>query len=687
MKSQTFRSNLGFVLIEAMVALVVVAVGVLGIAKLSALLVRGTGETKTQAEALQIAQDRVERSRDFNMATGCASLSNSTEADIAGVNATYGVSTQFSAIGTSNARNIEVCVTWDGGSCSGNSNRIILRSSVMCDGMGTSAQVGAGGASGALGGFIKTPTGRGKVGGGTTLTPGSPNLIPGTSIADGTTTVTQNGTRFLTDATGNVLLSMAKLECETDVPEFSTISGTVFVEAKNGNPIASSSNLKVLSSDASYCAVAEYSNSRVMPENASGNSIKYFYTYYQCYVGAEWWGNIGLVRLDNANANNRVCQGSPANSNTGTIFSKHPQINSSRGYRGYREKTVGSGIYESKGIGETETVSAQCTGRKEYQPQFLRNHHFVHSSITGSVSDSACSPVLADLKTLSPPALLDSGSGAPTVTPSGGGQIVSATTNPGKFYCMSSENGVTCPDLISNVTPPSTLLHGTIALEGGATVTSINATELGTTCTTIAPMTTNPDGSKNYSCEIRWTGFIGTSWNGVISFDVSSGSSICPAGVTATVMPTGSTVGYTINDKDYAPAPNSISFSDIPVTATDITLNMTAKAGGCGVAPGQVGLNWVASGDPRSLSWTAITGATLGYQVETCALANATTCSSFAVAPGMPQSGTTFPPGDPGKKNVICVRVSAVGPGPTYGVPSTPKCVSRAANGNWTYGN
>ncbi|WP_342133399.1 hypothetical protein [Hydrogenophaga sp. OTU3427] len=681
------KRSVGFVLIEALVALVVVAVGVLGIGKLSALLLRGTGESKTRAEALQVAQDRVEKARDFQLGTGtgtgCGSLSNDTGTAVTGVNANYTVSSTFTTIAGADARAMEVCVTWDGGSCTGSTNRIILRTSVTCEGMGTSAQVGKGGASSALGGFIKTPTGRGKVGGGSQVTGGSTNYIPGTSIADGTKTAAANGTRYITDASGNVLLTMAKLDCETDVPEFSTISGTVFVEAKNGSAIASASDLKVLSSDASYCAVVPYDNSRVMPSGASGNSIKYFYTYYQCYVGAEWWGNIGLVRLDNANANNRVCQGSPANSNINTIFSKHPQINSSRGYRGYRD--LGNGIYESKGVGEQETASTQCPTRKAYIPQFLRNHHFVHSVITGSVSDSACSSVETDLKALTPSGLLDSGSGAPTVTDVGVGKAVTANTNPGKFYCMSNADGVTCPDLINTVTPPSTLLQGTITADVGVDVTGIDPSELGTTCSTVTfgPRVGN---TYSYSCQILWTGFIGSSWNGLISFVLPTGT-LCSSGSSYTSTPTGSTVSYAILDK-LAPttvgvsAPNSIRFTDIPSTVTGVTLNFQAKST-CPTALGQVNLQWTAGSTSTTLTWAAVSGAT-SYEYLTCSTTgnNAlTACTPTGTPTSLGNVLTYSLSSNPGNKETVCVSVRAAASGSTGDYMT--KCVYRSG-GSWS---
>lgn len=698
MNKQIRRRVVGFVLIEALVALVVVAVGVLGIGKLSALLLRGTGESKTRAEALQVAQDRVEKARDFQLGTGtgtgCGSLTNETAQAVTGVNASYAVTSTFTNIAGADARAMEVCVTWDGGTCTGTTNRIILRTSVTCEGMGTSAQVGTGGASNALGGFIKTPTGRGKVGGGTVVAGGTPNEIeisPGNTIQDGTRTALSGdgATRYLTDSSGNVLLTMAKLDCETSAPEFSTISGTVFVEAKNGAAIASESNLKILSSDASYCAVLPYNDSRVMPSGASGNSIKYFYTYYQCYVGAEWWGNIGLVRLDNANANNRVCQGSPVNSNTGTIFSKHPQINSSRGYRGYREiGGTGSGIYESKGIGEQESLAGGAcpTNSRVYVPQSLRNHHFVHASISGQVNDSACNSVETDLKALTPLNLLDTGTGAPDSTGSTTAKtVLTAVNNPGKFYCMSNSDGVSCADLISNPTPPTTLLTGTITPDSGVNLTgsTIEQAGLAESCTASSLVVNNNGTSYNYSCQINWTGFPGSSWNGLISFILPGNVTLCASASGASVVPTSATVNYSIQDRSALPtsspasAPNSINFTSIPVAATSITLNLTAKDSTCGVGvPGQVNAEWTNNQSP--IVWNAVANASM-YEIERCINTNKnslTICTTGFSVVVASQAGTSYSPSTPSSKDTHCYRVRGIGAGTgNYGAWSPSRCI------------
>lgn len=673
----------GFILIEGLIALIVVAVGVLGIGKLNAVMLQGTGLSKTRAEAIQIAQDRVENARNFNLQAGCAdaTLVNSNT-NVSGVNAAYSVATSYPA-SAAGWKAIEVCVTWDGGACNTVGNRVVLRSVVSCEGMGTTAQVGTGAAGGARGGFIKTPTGRGQVGGGSYTpgsVPGTTNNIDGINSPDGTkSNLRDDGVRELIDnTTGKVLLTVGKLGCETSAPEFSTITGKVFVEAKNGAPIASAENLFALSSDASYCAKLPFQNDWVLPSGATGNNIKYFYTYYQCYIGAEWWGNIGLVRIDNANANNRVCVGSPVNSSSGTLFSKHSQLSTNRAYRGYRE--VSTGVYETKGIGESDTLNTSCTalqGKKiyTYKPNHLKNHHFVHTVITGQASDSSCNTEQTTLNGLAPVGSLGSSAGAPTVTsPLDQSSItISANNNPGKFYCMSNNDGITCPDLSTNPTTPSTLVHGTITSLNGAQVTAISAPN--SVCTTTA--FTTGGGTSTYSCQINWTGFIGGSWSGSIAFTTATGSTLCAGNSTATVVPSSSYVAYTINNSSASPDPNSIKFTDIPMAVTDVAINFNVDTS-CSTL-GQPDLsNWIISGSnpntTATFSWAPISGAN-GYKIRTCT--GSTTCDPSASTATTTQNLSYAAPGSGNYE--MCVTVTATN-GTIDGTASPKKCIRKQGN-------
>jgi Tfp pilus assembly protein PilV len=161
MKTKQALPQKGFVLIEALVAIVVVMVGALGIIKLNAVLLGGTGLTKTQAEALQLAQQRIEVMRNYVLSAGCVDSTtvgtNTTATNFTGTNANFRIDTVVTAGTIGSEKVINACVAWDGSSdaCSTTSDkRVILKSSVACSGVGTSGLVNEA-SSGSAGGKLK----------------------------------------------------------------------------------------------------------------------------------------------------------------------------------------------------------------------------------------------------------------------------------------------------------------------------------------------------------------------------------------------------------------------------------------------------------------------------------------------------------------------------------------------------
>jgi hypothetical protein len=458
---------------EALVSLVVVTVGVLGMAKLNAVVLQGTGGSKARLEAANLAQDRMEEARDFVLKDGCAdpAIANGTvSASVAGVAASYAITTTLTSP-TTQLKNVEVCVTWDGGTCGAIGNRLVLRSVVACDGIGTSGLTGASGPGNRVGGFVKAPTSRAVAGGGEHIDPNTIadadknkiTLDRTNQVNDGTHTRVIDGRRELIDiVTGKVLLTVKSLGCESNIPpDFSTISGKVFVAGDESGPIVSTSNLFVLASDAAYCTVLPYDETNWVL-TGEDNAIEYYYTYYRCYVGAEWRGNVGLI-VSGGEADNRVCVGNPVDGvlSPASLYSRHAQMGSTRGYRAFREVGESTGIFVNKGIGETNTENTACsTSRKKvynYTATHFDNHHFVYANISG---ENTCQTRMAALNALSAPATVfpykplaktDGTDFNPIQTASP--LTFTAVRNPGKNYCMSSADGISCPSSVVAIEP------------------------------------------------------------------------------------------------------------------------------------------------------------------------------------------------------------------------------------------
>lgn len=648
-------------LIEALVALVVVGVGTFGVVKLNSVMLSGTGLSKTRAEALEIALQRMEDLRNYALDVGCPSAGGSTEADpVTGVNASYVVGRSITNK-TAEMMDVDVCVAWEDGAtapCTAAADkRIILKSTVSCLGVGASGML-AGNATSQTGGKLKTPTGAAKVGGGDYGT----NKPTGRTInhlggdpngqTDGTSTYLNAATgayELIDEASGRVLLTV------DDGSAFSTISGRVYIEADNsGNAIVSpggsdsstisDDNVFVLSSDASYCARIIPST---LPTISSGGNVKYRYFDYQCYVSKGWWGNIGIARLDNPNVNNRVCVGDPGVSQTETsIWSRKTALSVSRGYRAYRELGTGTGVYETTGIGvsTSDGVTYNAIKIPSAANADTEHHDFLINVITGNGSCQDSGKM-----NLTSPSVF--------------------TGDQGKFYCMSGQ----CPGLTQTESTPHTLIHGTITKHTGATVTGLSDSDCSSSTFT------DNGTSYSYSCQLNWTGFAGANWQGAISFQTSGTNTLCATGDPAVVVPSSFNVAYTVNNRFALGSPNSLTFTDVPVGATDITIDFNAKAAFCG-ALGQPFPSW-SGGD---LTWLAIPGGSpTQYKIRTCTNTDVlTNPCSLPTTGGTTQSGLSYGPNFTNGVNTVCIGIIATdGSGALADSPiSSTKCVSKSGN-------
>ncbi len=698
----------GFILVEALVSILVVSVGLLGVAKLNTVLINGSGSAKARAEASLLAQRVVELARDYdgNVGDGCGNLTG-VNTTVDGRNATYSILSSYTDIkaGTTlMSKTLNVCVAWDGAStdCSNINKSIKTSARISCQGTGTSAMIGEGGASSLLSRRIKTPTGRAVVGSGESVT--SNDTLLKTDGTSGLKTYKQNGTGnlLLVDKNNKVLLVSRALDCEIaagqTAPDFSTIEGTVFVQ-DDGNKTTEANDMYVLSSDASYC----WRNVDTSGNGSYGTAISasgktYHPLAYKCYVGAEWWGNIGVTSIaTNVAPSLRVCVGNHTTTTSSNLFSKHPKIATTRGYRAYRVKSAENSTWESKGIGESDE-KITCTGaiwqQYRYIAQQFINHHFVYSSIGSSAKDTDCLSPLTDLSTSNQFYLNNN---VPTLDPA---TLTSTTTsrsstaqnNPGKMYCMSADDGVSCPALTVTESTPTTTLKGTITPEGGATFVGITSTAVGsgsgTTCSSVT-WATNSDGTYSYSCQINWSGFIGTDWSGVLPFSTSGTNTLCAEGASHTVMPTTASIAYTILDRLAATNPNSVKFTNIPRAVTEITLNIAAKPTACATL-GQPVVTEGTGNNKSNWIWDAITNANQ-YKVYSCSITGTSACtlpSTPTTTSATTGSVNSFSNTSVNTSETRCIKVVASHSTNAFadGPASAAKCMTHTveANGNST---
>ncbi|ADC70731.1 hypothetical protein TK90_0216 [Thioalkalivibrio sp. K90mix] len=348
----------GISLIEALIAIAVVSVGLLAIARLHGDLLSSAGDSKARAEAMQIAETEIEKLRNASTLTDLNRRLENVRTEAPGRNADYTL--EWSNLPDTSDFGFfepEVRVTWI--DRRGDAQSVLISTAVAWSNPRFS--VAAARADSEGGNFLNAPTGRARMGGGellegtdvTTVT----NVIEGTSIEDGTETRQRDGeVQLVRD--GEVVMTM-----DTTNPGelFSTISGRVYYGGTISlNPVVT----RVLSSDAGFCTRRgqEPLGSALKPfvDSASG----YSYFYYQCYVGEGWYGNVGIVRQENANPNDRSCVGDHLAEETSAWDSREPRTSSNRFYRSFIETTsgiraIGIGITPAEGDSQNPTYVAQ----------------------------------------------------------------------------------------------------------------------------------------------------------------------------------------------------------------------------------------------------------------------------------------------------------------------------------------
>lgn len=594
MKNFNSQRQHGLALVEAMVAFMVVTAGVLGVLKINATLLSSTGQSKARAEAVAIAQAQLEQARNYNLQTACTDTALDSPADstIDGINEVFTLSSTFANNDTDGWKDVSVCVRWRDGSCDPDvpGDRVLLNSRIACIGNGTSAQIGHGGSQNVQGGFLKTPAGRATTGTNIDYTPQEGDAQVGdTDTTFKTKTIRRsNGDVILvaTD-TNKILLITKKLACELTAPDFSSISGKVLLQASGNSPIIPAGNLFPLISEGAVCRI----DTTTLATNKfpSSGSPEYFWANYKCTVGAEWWGNIGVVSTEGGNSDTlgkRACTGNSSNlAISNNIYSKHPQLSGSRAYRGYRTNASDSSIIETVGIGETNQVNSVCSvaeGRTVFTntSQHFANHNFAIWTINGTIEDSKCNTIATSSRVNSSP---------DSENPVSVDGVLIARRNPGKYYCMSNIDGISCEySSGSGSSTPTTTIQGSIfpgKTTGGTDTKAIISSieQVGADCTA-SDLTSVATGSGSiteykYSCTLNWSGSINAypnGWSGSINFTTTD--TLCAQNGTNTrkiITPSGYTADITINN-----ATKSLDLSNVDKSITNIQFDFTARKSG-----------------------------------------------------------------------------------------------------------
>lgn len=561
------RNESGTTLLEGLIALGVVSVGLLGMARLDTHLQETGGQAKARMQAVRLAHAKLAELRtlatrgDFE---SLASLPQAAAETLKGYGAAAAVATDFTrwwsieGAGTDPTRRVAVHVGW--ADRFGVGRQVQVDTVIVWD---PPARGGALLAGNTAGNLAPSPGGRAKPGTGTVAVPTTPPNADGLWVAAG-----DDGRFRLIDAGGRVLL-LADRAGEA----FSQVRGGIYVDQADPTFASRIANDDVfmVSSVSGYCAMSPAKGATppnaLLPLPASG-AARYRYFTYTCYFGANWYGNLGAVRASDANTNERVCVGDPAVAYVAPALkldNRHPALGAVRAYRGFSGNAPN---YASSGIG------VRTTG---YSPAAYNGHDYVLSRITGVPRDSDCAGPLQRITTPVNPFSI--GGNATVMTPvtetaylHGGGAIVLG--NPGTVFCLSEqcpEDGSVAPPLPVTIRVSGTVERVSASPSNRPTLASL-ATNSGT-CSLSGGTGGNP---YTFDCSFTGAGFSGGQWSGELTARTGAGEFVCASGVVAS--PAGSTAG----PNGAAPETFTFTYAGQPIgIAPTLRFRIGKTAGDC----------------------------------------------------------------------------------------------------------
>jgi len=397
----------GFSLFEALIAMAILATGLLAVAQFQSALVTTSASNKARAEAISLAQQKLDSIRSY---TDMQDLVGSLNPDIVtdasttfddvvddaqvpntaetftGVNADF--SRDWVINKTATTAEVDVTVSWvdasSGTDASGNpfTESVTLSTEITWS---DPALVGEQ-AENDADPIIPDTTGRSRLGDGQY----DPADLPdGTVNDDGTMTYENLSTdevELIDTVTGDVLLTLEEACNVTDgvnkvCVDFVKINGLIWVDdgSLSGDPDLTT--IYVLASDNAVCT------HRTAEAIDTGT---YRYYPYRCYLGGGWSGNLGVVQTGANNTVGDVCMGDPASATNQVNYAAR------RVYRGMlsRDQYTGAGIGTNTADLATDDVDSD--GVEEFDAigvsDALEMPNYVNSNINAEYNAGNYSP-------------------------------------------------------------------------------------------------------------------------------------------------------------------------------------------------------------------------------------------------------------------------------------------------------
>lgn len=477
------KTSGGFLLIEVLVAVLIVAMGILGLAKLEAMVVGSAGEAKSRSAAMALARSQVDTLRsNILQAQFTSNVATGTRTDtVNGIEFSTAWTVSQPDLTLQN-RLVRVSVSWT--DRSGNTQTVTLDSVIAWNDpvLGNMTQT-------STSDNVIAPTGAAKRGKG--------SYSPGQTVS--VETGSDNVTR-LVNANGDTILYIEP-DSNGQAQQFTIIYGRVhFDNTVNSNQLPSSDKVFVRLSSEGECIYDHASaNLITLPTGATGNSIKYKYFSYRCYVGPGWYGNVGVTVI-NDTSTPTICVGDP--SFTDTSFTATPAATEStiRSYRGFR---LSGTTYISTGVAGGSVYGDDGGITTKAGKPIPSDYTGVYGITLGSTSDFFKQDFLVTKVTgnMSCSEQMQQISGSNTFPP-----------NAGKYYCINPDNwsvdatGNQCPtNWFSTANNNSCGITVSGSFNPPVTPDSSATSTTSVTCTMSDSSTCSCQataGTSNYSCSM-----------------------------------------------------------------------------------------------------------------------------------------------------------------------------------------
>lgn len=398
MNRAIFKAQRGFGLMEILVTVLILSVGVLGVIRFQSHLLSVSSDNKTEAEAIALAQERIEELRNYGntykknitdpTATGYndddnfqTALVAEADEEISGVNALFTREETIATDGTN--KNVTVTVSWT------DANNLVQ--SVALDTQLTWVSPRSAGDREVQSNTptLVNPTGRAHLGDGLV-----PDGVSPIENDDGTGYWDDGDNRKLT-LNGRVVLTLEDACLTETCLDFVKISGKVYIDRALQNSLPAN-EVYVVASDAAFCQRYYFDSSdKVQTIDTSTGTVNettngdYEYFHYTCYIGGGWHGNIGLLLADGIAQSDKFCLGDP----TATEEDEIPVITARRAYRGMAYKEISPGVYEtyldSNGEAQTRYYSIGIADSTVLPGPGEGGHDFVITQLAASQNDGA----------------------------------------------------------------------------------------------------------------------------------------------------------------------------------------------------------------------------------------------------------------------------------------------------------